>query len=78
MGFRTFTDRDNHKWEIRPVSRDEWELSPTGDNPGPARTVPPPGYETDPYEMSKEELQELLDRSAPRLARKVKNPFGDA
>ncbi|MGQ0703899.1 MAG: hypothetical protein ACT4PM_12270 [Gemmatimonadales bacterium] len=77
MGFRTFTDRENRQWEVRPVSRDEWELSPTGDNPDPARTVAPPGYETDPYELSKEELQGLLDQSIPRPRRQVKNPFGD-
>lgn len=78
MAFRTFVDRSGLQWEIRPQSRDEWELSPTGDNPGPARTVPPPGYETDPYEMSKEELEELLGRSTARQLRKIKNPFGDA
>jgi hypothetical protein len=78
MAFRTFVDRAGLHWEVRPQSRDEWELSPTGDNPGPARTVPPPGYETDPYEMSREELLLLLDQSAARSVRKVKNPFGDA
>lgn len=77
MGFRTFTDRDQHQWEIRPVSREEWEFSPHGDNPLPAHTVPPPGYETDPYELSKEELQRLFDQSVPRRMRQVKNPFGD-
>jgi hypothetical protein len=78
MAFRTFVDQSGLQWEVRPQSRDEWELSPTGDNPGPARTVPPPGYETDPYEMSREELLLLLDQSAARTVRKVKNPFGDA
>lgn len=77
MAFRAFVDRQGLQWEIRPQSKDEWELSPAGDNPGPARTVPPPGYETDPYEMSKEELLALLDQSAPRRVRTVKNPFGD-
>ena len=77
MGFRSFIDRDNHKWEIRPVSREEWEFTPIGENPGSARGVPPPGYETDPYELSKEEILRLFDRSTPRRARQVKNPFGD-
>lgn len=77
MGFRTFVDRSGLKWEIRPTSRDWWELAPADDNPGPARTVAPPGYETDPYELSKEELQHLLDQSTARRARQVKNPFGD-
>jgi hypothetical protein len=78
MAFRTFVDRAGQEWEVRPQSRDEWELSPTGENPGPARTVPPPGYETDPYELSREELLALFDRSAARRARQVKNPFGDS
>ncbi|HLG05217.1 MAG TPA: hypothetical protein VI383_03625 [Gemmatimonadales bacterium] len=77
MGFRTFEDRAGHRWELRPVSREEWEFAPAGDNPGPARTVPPPGYETDPYELSKEELQQLLDESTARPVRRVKDPFGD-
>ncbi len=78
MGFRTFVDRDGHKWEIRPATRDRWELAPVDDNPGPARSVPPPGYEPDPYELSKEELQRLLDQSSVHRPRDVKNPFGDS
>ena len=78
MGFRTFMDRDGHKWEIRPASRERWELAPADDNPNPPRTVAPPGYETDPYELSKEELQGLLDQSSAATARQVKNPFGDS
>lgn len=77
MGFRTFSDRDGGKWEIRPVSREEWEFSPIGDNTLPARAVRPPGYEKDPYELSKEELQILFDQSTPRRVRSVRNPFGD-
>ncbi len=71
-------DREGHKWEIRPAGRERWELVPGEDNPGPARTVPPPGYETDPFELSKEELQQLLDQSSAAKARQVKNPFGDS
>jgi len=78
MGFRTFVDRDGHKWEIRPASRDRWDLTPADDNPLPPRTVPPPGYETDPYELSKEELDRLLEQSSVQKARQVKNPFGDS
>ena len=55
-----------------------WELSPTGENPGRPRTVPAPGYEKDPWELSQEELQRLLDDSAAAPERKRKNPFGDA
>ena len=78
MGFRTFTDRNNQQWEVRNVSRLEWEFSPLGETQLSARTVPPPGYETDPYELSREELQRLLDQSVSRRVRQVKNPFGDS
>jgi hypothetical protein len=77
MGFRTFIDNEKRQWEIRPLSRSEWELSPSGDNPERARTVPPPGYETDPYELSQEELQRLLDASVARPERARKSPFKD-
>jgi len=37
--------------------------------------VPSPGYEKDPYELSQEELQRLLDGAQAAPVRKVKNPF---
>ena len=77
MGFRRFSDRDKRQWEIRDVSRSRWEFTPSGDNPLPARTVEPPGYEQDPYELSQEELQLLLDAGSAQSKRSVKNPFGD-
>lgn len=77
MGFRRFVDRDKRQWEIRDVSRSRWEFSPSGDNALPARTIEPPGYEQDPYELSQEELQQLLDASDAQAKRSVKNPFGD-
>jgi hypothetical protein len=78
VSFRRFTDRDNQTWEIRPLSNSVWELSPAGENPARPRTVPAPGYEKDPWEMSQEELQGLLDSSAATPERKRKNPFGDS
>ena len=75
MGFRRFTDRDKLSWEIRPVERGEWEFSPVRENTGRPRTVPSPGYEKDPYELSQEELQTLLDGSGAASVRRVKNPF---
>ncbi|HEY9517628.1 MAG TPA: hypothetical protein VIQ98_00120, partial [Gemmatimonadales bacterium] len=65
MGFRRFTDRDKLSWEIRPV----------GENTGKPRTVASPGYEKDPYELSQEELQRLLDGAAAAPVRRVRNPF---
>lgn len=77
MGFRKFTDRDKQEWEIRPRTRAEWELSPAGGNQSRPRTVAAPGYEQDPYELSIEELQGLLDGSAAPPQRARKNPFGN-
>jgi hypothetical protein len=77
MAFRKFTDRDQRVWEIRPVSSSVWELSPAGENTERPRTVPSPGYEKDPYELSQEELQLLLDASTAPPPRSRKNPFGE-
>jgi hypothetical protein len=77
MGFRRFIDRDKGEWEIRDVSRLEWEFSPAGDNQQRPRRVPPPGYEQDPYELSQEELQRLLDASVPQAERSKRSPFKD-
>jgi hypothetical protein len=77
MAFRKFTDRDGNSWEVRPASRGEWEFSPVGGNEQRARTAQAPGYEKDPYELSQEELQRLLDASSAPPPRPVKNPFGD-
>ena len=77
MANRVFADRSGQRWEIRARSRSEWEFEPIEGNPGPARVVAPPGYETDPYELSVEELQRLLDAAAPRKPSTRKSPFLD-
>ncbi len=77
MGFRRFTDQEKRVWEIRPGGRSEWEFSPVGENTERPRTVRSPGYEKDPYELSQEELQGLLDGSSAATKRQLKNPFGD-
>jgi hypothetical protein len=77
MGYRTFTDRDGTRWEVRARTRSEWEFHPAGDQPGRPRTVASPGYEKDPFELSVEELQRLLDGSDPGPARQAKSPFKD-
>ena len=46
--------------------------------PGPYEAVVErPGYETDPYELSGEELQHLLDSAPAPRARERKSPFRD-
>lgn len=77
MAFRTFTDRDGIEWQIRPRTKSDWDFEPIGNNPGRARTAPSPGYEKDPYELSKEELQRLLDQAPAPKARANKSPFLD-
>jgi hypothetical protein len=78
MAHRKFIDRDGNEWEILVTGqRSEWEFGPVGDNSQPARTVQSPGYEKDPFELSKEELQGLLDESTARSTRSVKSPFKD-
>ncbi len=77
MGFRSFTDRDGRAWEVRTRSSREWEFSPGRGNPDPSVFVPAPGYEKDPFELSVEELQRLLDSGPPPRKREGKSPFKD-
>jgi hypothetical protein len=77
MSFRKFVDRDNREWEVRPVARDEWTFEPTSSNPERPRTARAPGYERDPFELSKEELQQLFDSAPPPRERKKSSPFLD-
>jgi hypothetical protein len=77
MAHRKFIAQDGHEWEVRVRSRGEWDLEPVGSNPHRGRSVQAPGYETDPFEMSKEELQKLLDASSAPSTRSIKSPFKD-
>lgn len=77
MGYRRFTDRDGYHWEVRDRTSSEWELEPVGGNPNPRRVVRAPGYQSDPFELSEEELQRLLDEAGPARRRPPKSPFGD-
>ncbi|HXV85100.1 MAG TPA: hypothetical protein VD793_00295 [Gemmatimonadales bacterium] len=77
MGFRRFVDRDGKGWEIRVRGHAEWEFTPVNGNPGPARSAAAPGYERDPFELSVEELQRLLDDSPPPRGRARPSPFRD-
>ena len=79
MGYRKFVDRDGRAWEIQDRSRSQWQFAPASGNTAEAILLFPPGYERDPFEMSDEELQRLLDTvgtSQPRRA-PSKSPFKD-
>ncbi len=77
MADRRFADRDGRRWEIRVRGRREWTFEPVEGNAGPARAVTPPGYETDPFELSVEELQKLLDAAPTPRPRPKSSPFLD-
>ncbi len=77
MGYRTFVDRNGHGWEIRDRSADEWDYVPISGNPEPQRAVPSPGHQSDPFELSIEELQRLLDAAPKPGSRHRPSPFGD-
>lgn len=77
MAGRRFIDREGKRWEIRVRGRRDWDFEPVEDNPGPPRTAPAPGYEADPFELSVEELQRILDTAPAPRPRNTKNPFLD-
>jgi hypothetical protein len=78
MGYRKFTDRDGNSWEVRDQSHSEWTFEPLPGNLLGRTAVPAPGYDNDPFELSNEELQELLDKAGPRRSGpQKKSPFLD-
>jgi hypothetical protein len=77
MGDRRFADTEGRRWDVVVRSRSEWVFEPVEDNPGPRRTCLPPGYERDPFELSIEELQHVLDGSKGQAAPRKKSPFAD-
>ncbi|HWP38752.1 MAG TPA: hypothetical protein VNL18_14495 [Gemmatimonadales bacterium] len=77
MGYRRFVDRQGRSWEVRALSRSEWEFLPAGDNPESPRTCAAPRYESDPFELSVEELERLFDEARPPRARSKPSPFKD-
>lgn len=77
MSYRKFVDRAGMAWVIRDRSRWEWTFEPDGANPGPARVVRAPTYQDDPFELSTEELQRLLDSAGTGSRPQAPNPFKD-
>ena len=61
MGYRRITDRDGESWDIKDHSDSEWRFEPVGGNPADPVDVQAPGYQKDPFELSQEELQRMLD-----------------
>lgn len=77
MASRNFVDRDGNAWDVIPRSKTEWEFEPIGGNKEARKVVDPPGYERDPFELSNEELQRLLDSAREPRTRPRKSPFLD-
>ncbi|HEX5438312.1 MAG TPA: hypothetical protein VFW98_14245 [Gemmatimonadaceae bacterium] len=64
MANRKFIDREGRHWEVRERTRAEWLLEPILDNPSTPRRVKPPAYESDPFELTDQELSRLLEQSS--------------
>jgi hypothetical protein len=77
VSFRRFPDRNGRRWEVRVIGRSEWSFEPVEGNPEPARSAGAPSYERDPFELSIEELQRLLDSAPPPRPRSARSPFLD-
>jgi len=77
MAYRRFTDREGVTWEVRDRSTSEWELHPVSDATRAPVRVAAPGYERDPFEVSIEELQRLLDGAPRDGPSSRKSPFRD-
>jgi hypothetical protein len=79
MGYRRFDDKKGNTWEVRDRSGSQWDFEPVGGNPGRTVSVSAPGYQPDPFELSVEELLDLLgDVSGERTPKKQRrSPFID-
>ena len=78
MGYRRFSDPQGHEWEVHEITRSAWEFHPVQGNPGRIQFITPPGYESDPFELSLEELQRLLGSpGGAGRGKPSKNPFKD-
>jgi hypothetical protein len=79
MGYRRFDDKKGNTWEVRDRSGSQWDFEPVGGNPGRTVSVSAPGYQSDPFELSVEELLRLLgDVTGGQTPKKQRNsPFTD-
>lgn len=66
MGYRKFHGPRGEGWEVRDDSRREWRLVPIGSNQEGEKRVTAPTHTDDPFELSEEELQKMLEGGRPR------------
>jgi len=77
VGYRRFADGKGGRWEIRIESSGEWRFEPVSGTRRPARRGRPPLYARDPFELSEQELQRILEDARPIERRTGPSPFGD-
>lgn len=78
MSLRKFKDASGGLWQVKVRSRREWLLEPLPGNPDTPRTVEPPLYAEDPFELSEQELQRILAGAGEGPARSDRpSPFKD-
>ena len=77
MGYRKFVDRDGRPWHVQDETDSVWTFVPQPGNSADRTTVSAPGYDKDPFELSNEELQTLLDVAGENAGRshRAKSPF---
>jgi hypothetical protein len=61
MGYRRLIDRDGEAWDVKDDNDSVWRFEPVAGNPSSPVDVQAPGYQKDPFELSQEELQQMLD-----------------
>jgi hypothetical protein len=77
MSLRNFKDASGGRWQVKIRSRHEWLLDPLPGNPETPRTVEPPLYAEDPFELSEQELRRILDGARKSPASNRPSPFKD-
>lgn len=77
MSYRRFSDRDGERWEIRERGRGDWEFRPVHGNPAPIHHGRAPHWQTDPFELSEQELQVVLSEATPLGTGAGRSPFRD-
>jgi hypothetical protein len=78
MSYRAFTDRQGNRWQVRPLAKREWLFEPLPGNPEARQVAVPPGYEEDPFELSDQEIQRVLDSARAASAGPGRtSPFRD-
>ena len=77
MSHRKWNDRTGRPWQVKPLSRSEWEFEPLPGNDGRARRTRAPTWQEDPFELSNEELQRLFDAAPDPDRPRPPSPFGD-